>query len=104
MNFAEISDNAAYNVGTFGLAISYRGWRPHFVRHELIHHLQNERFGTWNAWLFKPTWLLEEMAYSMSDDPRKPLPQPLQGWRESFETWRLATRDQNIWEAAEAVH
>ena len=97
------TNNAAYNVGTYGLVISYRGWRPYFVRHELIHHLQNERLGTFNAWLFKPSWLLEGMAYSMSDDPRKPLPQPLQGWRESFEQWRLATRDQDFWEAAQAV-
>ncbi|MGB4765845.1 MAG: hypothetical protein WBH09_02940 [Rugosibacter sp.] len=98
------TSNAAYNVGTFGLVISYRGWKPFFVRHELIHHLQNERLGTLNAWLFKPTWLIEGMAYSMSEDPRMPLPQPLQGWRESFERWRVSTVTQNIWEAAQSVH
>lgn len=98
------TSNAAYNVGTSGLVISYRGWKPFFVRHELIHHLQNERLGTLNAWLFKPTWLIEGMAYSMSEDPRRPLPQPLQGWRESFERWRATTVSQNIWEAAQSVH
>lgn len=35
----------AYNVGTGALVIGDRGWYPFFVRHELIHHLQNERLG-----------------------------------------------------------
>lgn len=95
--------NAAYNVGTFGSVISHRGWQPHFVRHELIHHLQNERLGTLNAWLLKPEWLIEGMAYAMSEDPRTPLPPPLQGWRDAFEQWRAATKDQDIWEAARSV-
>src|SRR5881275_2914309 len=33
----------AYDVGTFAVVISHRGWRPYLIRHELIHHLQNER-------------------------------------------------------------
>lgn len=94
--------DAAYNVGTFGQVISHRGWQPHFVRHELIHHLQNERLGTWNAWLLKPSWLIEGMAYALSEDPRQPLPQPLQGWRTSFAQWRAATRGQDLWLAAQA--
>ncbi|MDD2661758.1 hypothetical protein [Rhodoferax sp.] len=93
----------AYNVGTFGLAISPRGWHPHFVRHELIHHLQNERLGTLNAWFFKPNWLLEGMAYSLSEDPRRPLPQPLEGWRSRFEQWLPSIGNQSIWQAAEKV-
>ena len=64
---------------------------------------QSGLLGTFNAWLFKPSWLIEGMVYSMSADPRKPLPQPLQSWRDSFEQWRLVTRDQDIWEAARAV-
>jgi hypothetical protein len=98
------TSNGGYNVGTFGIAISYRGWKPYFVRHELIHHLQNERLGTLNAWLFKPKWLTEGMAYSLSEDPREPLPQPLQGWRTSFESWRVSIGDRNIWQAAESVN
>lgn len=95
--------DAAYNVGTFGQAISHRGWQPYFVRHELIHHLQNERLGTWNAWLRKPSWLIEGMAYALSEDPRQPLPQPLQGWRARFEAWRASTREQDLWQAADAI-
>ena len=98
------TSNGAYTVGTFGIAISYRGWKPYFVRHELIHHLQNERLGTMNAWLFKPKWLTEGMAYSLSEDPRNPLPHPLQGWRDSFERWRETIKERNIWLAAGAVN
>ncbi|MEY4764234.1 MAG: hypothetical protein RI907_907 [Pseudomonadota bacterium] len=94
---------AAYNVGTLGAVISHRGWHPHFVRHELIHHLQNERLGTWTAWLLKPSWLTEGMAYAMSEDPREQLPEPLQGWRAAFTRWRAATADQDMWQAAQAV-
>ena len=64
----------AYNVATVSLVIGDRGWRAYFVRHELIHHLQNERLGSLNAVLLKPTWFREGMAYSLSGDPRHPLP------------------------------
>lgn len=93
----------AYNVGTFGLVVSPRGWHSHYVRHELIHHLQNERLGSMNAWLFKPEWFLEGMAYSLSDDPRRPLPGKPQVWRDRFEQWLPAAGMENIWQAAEAL-
>jgi hypothetical protein len=93
----------AYNVGTFGLVVGPRGWLPYFVRHELIHHLQNERLGSLNAWFFKPTWFLEGMAYSLSDDPRRPLPGPLQDWRSSFETWYSEVGHHKLWQAASAL-
>jgi hypothetical protein len=93
----------AYNVGTYGLVISPRGWHSYFVRHELIHHLQNERLGSLNAWFFKPNWFLEGMAYSLSEDPRHPLPEPLEGWRSRFEQWRLTLGKEDIWQAAEAL-
>jgi hypothetical protein len=66
----------AYTVATAGVVISHRGWRPYLVRHELIHHLQNEHLGSLRAWLFKPAWFREGMAYSLSQDPRRPLPEP----------------------------
>ena len=64
----------AYDVGTFAVVISHRGWRPYLIRHELIHHLQNVRLGWLRARLFKPEWWREGMAYSLSRDSRKPLP------------------------------
>lgn len=98
-----ITSQGAYNVGTFGLVIGPRGWHPHFVRHELIHHLQNERMGSLNAWLFKPNWLLEGMAYSLSEDPRRPLPLPLESWREAFESWYVEVGHPKLWHAVGAL-
>ena len=93
----------AYNVGTYGLVVGPRGWKPYFVRHELIHHLQNEHLGSLNAWLLKPNWFVEGMAYSLSEDPRRPLPEPLQGWRQEFERWYPGIGAENLWRAAEGL-
>lgn len=97
------TSQGAYNVGTYGLVVSPRGWYPYFVRHELIHHLQNERLGSLNAWIFKPNWFLEGMAYSLSEDPRHPLPEPLEGWRVRFEQWYSTVDMENVWSAAGAL-
>lgn len=94
---------AAYNVGTFGLVISYRGWHPWFVRHELIHHVQNERLGSLNAWFFKPLWFKEGMAYALSQDPRLPLPGPLETYRTRYQAWAGDATIDDIWQAAEAL-
>ena len=91
----------AYAVGTFAVVISHRGWRPYLIRHELIHHLQNERLGWLRARLFKPEWWREGMAYSLSDDPRKPLPEPLEGYRSQFEAWFKQVGSANLWPKAE---
>jgi hypothetical protein len=91
----------AYTVGTFAVVISNRGWKPHFVRHELIHHLQSERLGSLRNWLFKPTWFREGMAYSMSEDPRRSLPEPLQGYRSQFEHWFQRVGKAQLWSEAE---
>jgi hypothetical protein len=90
----------AYNVGTFGIAISHRGWRPYLVRHELIHHLQNEHLGSLRARFFKPDWFREGMAYSLSQDPRRPLPEPLQGYRSKFEMWFRRVGSAQLWPEA----
>jgi hypothetical protein len=91
----------AYDVGTFGIAISHRGWRPYLIRHELIHHLQNERLGWIRARLFKPAWFREGMAYSLSQDPRKQLPEPLQGYRSEFEAWYKLVGAARLWAEAD---
>lgn len=93
----------AYNVGTFGLVISYRGWHSYYVRHELIHHLQNERLGSINAWFFKPDWFKEGMAYSLSKDPRHPLPKKLEEYREKYDTWAKGQDMSDIWKAAQKL-
>lgn len=93
----------AYNVGTGALVIGDRGWYPFFVRHELIHHLQNERLGSFRCWLFKPVWFREGMAYSLSGDPRRPLVQPLEGYRSEFEAWYRQVGPDRLWAEAERL-
>jgi hypothetical protein len=93
----------AVSVGQIGVVMSTRAWHPYFVRHELIHQLQNERLGTFNAWLFKPSWLIEGMAYARSQDPRQPLPEPLQGWRQQYRQWEGRVGVEQVWVAAQGV-
>lgn len=92
---------AAFNVGTFGFVIHTRGWEPHFVEHEMIHHLQNERLGSISN-LFRPVWWREGMAYSLSRDPRRPIPaRTLEEYRMKFEAWYKMIGHDSLWEAAE---
>ena len=97
------TSNAAYNVGTIALVLSPRGWTRYYLRHELIHHVQMERLGPLHAWLFTPTWFLEGMAYSESEDPRRPLPEPLEAYRSKFEAWRANLPAGELWLRAEAL-
>ena len=73
--------NVAYSVGDAAVVVSTRGWKPYLIRHELIHCLQVERIGGFRMILHTPTWLIEGMAYSMSDDPRHPLQEPWESYR-----------------------
>ena len=78
----------AVNLGTFGIVVGPRGWINFIVRHEMIHHVQNERFGVWRASQTLPQWYVEGMAYALSDDPRRPLPSPrIEQYRAQFEAW-----------------
>jgi hypothetical protein len=92
------------SVGTFGVFFSEKAWHPHFVRHELIHQRQNEKLGVIKAWLFKPSWLIEGMAYSRSQDPRHPLPEPPESWRAKYQAWESnIPASITLWSAAERV-
>jgi len=93
----------AYNVGLAALVIGDRSWYPFFVRHELIHHLQNERLGSLRNSLFKPIWFREGMAYSLSRDPRRPLVDPLEGYRSEFEAWYQRVGPERLWSEAERL-
>ena len=77
---------SAHTVGVSGIVVGPRGWKPHILRHELIHHLQAERFGL-IGYFRKPEWLIEGMAYALSEDPRDNLGQPFQGYRDQFLNW-----------------
>jgi hypothetical protein len=93
----------AFHVGTYGVVVGPKGWEPFIVRHELIHHVQMENIGSLHALLFTPTWFIEGMAYSLSEDPRRPLPEPLEDWRSQFEAWYPTVKGQDFWEISRAL-
>ena len=91
---------------TFGgrtILIGPRGWAAHFVRHELIHVAQYEKLGLIRAWR-GPRWINEGMAYSLSEDPRRPLPAPLEAWRAQYERRLGGERDAALWAKVEALY
>lgn len=88
---------AAQNVGRSGSVINAIGWHDHIVRHELIHHWQNEQFGLIKASHGLPRWYIEGMAYELSEDPRDTIPnEQAQGYRETFRAWTAAGNDWRI--------
>lgn len=86
------------NLGTFGAVIADDGWQNYIVRHEMIHHVQNEVFGVFAASRTLPRWFIEGMAYARSGDPRRPFPIPAieaqiaqyDAWTQAGNTWRDA--------------
>jgi hypothetical protein len=96
---------AGYNIGVFGAVLKPDWWAPFIVRHELIHHLQNERFGMLNYIRTKPEWLLEGMAYALSGDPRPMFgpDQALKAGRDRFNIWYNGIAPETLWEEAAKV-
>lgn len=90
---------SAITLGTIGTVIGPRAWKAYYVRHELIHHLQGQRLGVLNR-MFKPSWFVEGMAYSLSQDPREPLAEPFESYRSRFLSWYSAVGKNNIWQEA----
>lgn len=88
---------SAVTAGTWGTVIGPRAWAPHYVRHELIHHLQGQRLGLLPR-LFKPTWWVEGMAYALSEDPRTPLAEPWEGHRREFNAWYALVGADQLWD------
>lgn len=97
-----IGRRAAEAVGNLGLVIAPRGWKPFYVAHELIHFRQAESLGNL-AVATQPRWLIEGMAYALSDDPRHPLSEPFEQWRSRFEAWQAGLGTRDLWEAAKDV-
>ena len=94
------TSNAAYNVGSSRLVVASRGWHPFYIRHELIHCVQVERIGGFRMLFHTPTWLIEGMAYSMSEDPRRPLTAPWEAYRTQFESWATEAPAEGLWQRA----
>ena len=93
---------SAVTLATFGTVIGPRAWKPYYVRHELIHYLQAERLGALSL-LLKPSWFVEGMAYTLSQDPRAPLAEPFESHRKRFLAWHAALAKQTVWQAAEGL-
>lgn len=90
---------SASTVGKSGIVIGPNAWTAYYVRHEMIHHLQAERLGVLTQWLGS-AWFIEGMAYSLSEDPRQPLPEPWQQHRTRFEAWFQQVGKERLWEEA----
>ena len=93
-------ESAANTVAEIGIVVSPRAWKPHYLRHEMIHHLQNERLGSIKTWLALPEWFVEGMAYSLSEDPRRTLAQPWQRYRSEFDVWYRHVGKEQLWTEA----
>ena len=78
-----LNKEAGISIGGFGVVIAPRGWKPHYVKHELIHQWQSENYGAISVWM-APHWIIEGMAYSLSDDPRSELSSPFHSYREKY--------------------
>lgn len=90
---------AAVSVGTLGIVVGPRAWHDYLVRHEMIHYVQGRRLNVLRL-LFMPKWFVEGMAYAMSGDPRVPLPEPFEGWREEFRAWHGRIDANALWAEA----
>jgi hypothetical protein len=82
--------------GGTAVVIGPRGWASHYIQHELIHIAQAQRLGVLRAWR-APEWLTEGMAYSLSGDPRRPLPGELEALRAEFERWYRGELGEALW-------
>ena len=79
-------DAAAHAIGRSGIVIGPTGWELHYLKHEIIHYWQAENIGVIRM-LFVDDWIIEGMAYALSDDPRAELEQPWQSYRTKFSDW-----------------
>lgn len=93
---------SAVTFGQFGAVIGPRAWKPFYVRHEMIHYLQGERLGVLNL-LFKLSWLIEGMAYGLSEDPREPLSDPFEAYRRQFKRWVETIDNASLWDKAAEI-
>ena len=87
---------SAITVGQFGSVIGPRAWKPYYVRHELIHHEQYRRLGVVRV-LRSPGWLIEGMAYGLSEDPRPTLGEPWESDRKQFLSWYGTMQPEQLW-------
>ncbi len=98
-SFGFQSPSVAHAVGTSGVVISPRGWSNTKIIHEFVHHIQAERIGVISM-LFKPDWLIEGMAYYISNDIMHNVPQRYIEAKIRFEKWYIEIGNEKMWETA----
>jgi len=91
--------STAKTTGPLGTVFGPRAWKPYYVRHEFIHHLQNERLGMYRLHR-GPEWFIEGMAYALSEDPRTELAEPFEQYRSQFDAWFRSVGKEHMWEQA----
>ena len=91
--------STAESIGRFCIVISPRGWKPFYIRHEMIHRVQVQQLGVLKMYR-EPTWFIEGMAYSLSEDPRVELAQPYQQFRSQFRAWYAQVGREHLWNEA----
>ncbi len=91
--------SSAKAVGKSGIVVSPRGWKAHYLRHEMIHHRKAEELGVF-ASLLDPEGLIEGMSYSLSEDPRQSLSDPWQRYKVKFDTWFREIGKDRLWNEA----
>ena len=91
--------STAKTTGPIGTVFGPRAWKDYYVRHELIHHLQNERLGMYRLHR-GPEWFIEGMAYALSGDPRATLSEPFQSYRDRFNAWYSDIGRDHLWQEA----
>jgi len=96
-----LGKRSAATIGTLGIVISPRAWKPYYVRHEMFHHLQYEQLGMIKVWR-GPEWFIEGMAYAFSEDPRPRLSESFEHDRSRFKNWYRQVGKQQLW--IEASH
>ena len=77
---------SAATVGRSVIVVSPRGWKPCYIRHEMIHYRQAEEPGVL-AMMAYPECFTEGMAYGLSGDPRKVLSETWHSHRNRFLSW-----------------
>jgi hypothetical protein len=88
-------DSSASAVGKTAIVVGPRGWKPYYIKHELVHYWQAEKIGVIRM-LFVDEWFKEGMAYFLSDDPRAVLQEPWQTYRQQFADWYDTVGPQNL--------
>ena len=92
----------ARSVGGFCIVIGPSGWKPYYVRHEMIHRLQWQQLGVVKMFQ-EPEWFIEGMAYALSEDPRVKLLEPFQSFRSKFLQWYGTVGKEYLWVEAEKL-